>query len=140
MNTSILDEILDHAEAEIGESIPIQLLPDQIDPRLKLLSHSSRSTLHRCPRKYQLYRLNSTQIELDREKEEIQGVTFAFGHAVGDGIASVLAGKSKDQVILDIFLGWKDADLLDELPVVVILAICMPVFLRQGRVRRKRVT
>lgn len=81
-----------------------------IDPRLKQLSHSSRTTLHKCPRKYQLYRLNSKDSgEEDRE----QGVTFAYGSAVGVGIQSTLENKTEDQIILDTFLAW-DVDLLDE--------------------------
>ena len=47
----------------------VQLEPDEIDPRLKLLSHSSRTTLHKCPRKYQLYRLSSDQQSLEGVKE-----------------------------------------------------------------------
>jgi len=80
-----------------------------IDPRLKLLSHSSRTLLHKCPRKFQLYRLNSK----DSGEEDIaQGVTFAYGHAVGIGVQSTLEGKSEAQVYIDMLLSW-DVDLLD---------------------------
>ena len=93
----------------------IQLEEDEIDPRLKLLSHSSRTLLHRCPRKYQLYRLSSNKLEGDPDKEVEQGVTFAYGTAVGVGVQSVLEGKTEQEVILDTFLSW-DVDLLDETP------------------------
>lgn len=99
-------------------SVPItivELAEGETDPRLKLLSHSSRTTLHKCPRKYQLYRLSAQQISLQSEKETEQGVTFAYGSAVGVGVQSVLEGKSEDQVTLDTFLEW-DVDLLDETP------------------------
>lgn len=104
---------------EPTDNIPIQLVEleeGEIDPRLKLLSHSSRTTLHKCPRKNQLYRLSSAKIALKEEKELEQGVTFAYGHAVGTGVASALENKDNpDKVILETFLAW-DVDLLDETP------------------------
>jgi len=115
---SLLDGDLILNTGELGSAYPelievIELPAGEIDPRLKLLSHSSRTTLHVCPRKYQLYRLSSQTIALADEKEVEQGVTFAYGSAVGVGVASVLEGKSEDQVLLDTFLEW-DVDLLDE--------------------------
>lgn len=98
------------------EPIEIVELPaGQIDPRMKLLSHSSRTMLHTCPRKFQLYRLSSKEIDLEEVKGIEQGVTFAYGKAVGVGIQSVLEGKSEVQYTLDTFLEW-DVDLLDETP------------------------
>lgn len=97
-------------QLEDEELTQIITLPEgAIDPRLKLLSHSSRTTLHKCPRKFQLYRLSSKESE---STDYEQGVTFAYGHAVGIGIQSVLEGRSETQWILDMFLGW-DTDLLD---------------------------
>lgn len=93
----------------------VELAAGEIDPRLKLLSHSSRTTLHKCPRKYQLYRLNSEQQSTEELKEMEQGVTFAYGSAVGVGVQSALENKSEDQVTIDTFLEW-DVDLLDENP------------------------
>ncbi len=96
------------------EDIPVivELPEGEVDPRLKLLSHSSRTLLHTCPRKYQLYRLSATETALADEKEAEQGVTFAYGHAVGTGVASTLEGKTEQQVLLDTFLAW-DTELLD---------------------------
>jgi hypothetical protein len=114
-------------EVEVGKSfldetveaktlIEVVNLPEgETDPRLKLLSHSSRTTLHKCPRKYQLYRLNAEQISSNDIAELEQGVTFAYGKAVGVGVQSALEGKNEAQVILDTFLEW-DVDLLDETP------------------------
>lgn len=95
-----------------GDITLINLPAGEADPRLKLLSHSSRTTLHKCPRKYQLYRLGSDQVRMADEKEMEQGVTFAYGSAVGVGVQSVMELKSENQVILDTFLEW-DVDLLD---------------------------
>ena len=98
------------------ESIDIVVLEEgEIDPRLKLLSHSSRGTLHSCPRKFQLYRLSATTIATTEQKEAEQGVTFSFGKAVGVGVQSILEGKTEKQCIMDTFLEW-DVDLLEETP------------------------
>ena len=130
---SFLDSTVDAIELSIEEelealrsedsalsnaSIPIniiELAEGETDPRLKLISHSSRTTLHKCPRKYQLYRLSSKQLLLEDEKEVQQGVTFAYGTAVGVGVQSTLEDKSEDEIYLDTFLSW-DVDLLDDNP------------------------
>lgn len=96
------------------EHIELVALNDgEIDPRLKLLSHSSRTTLHRCPRKYQLYRLSADTISLEDRMQTEQNVTFTFGHTVGIGVALCMAGASLDSIIFQMFLSW-DTDLLDE--------------------------
>lgn len=104
-----------YLDSEIIPVTIVELEAGQIDPRLKLLSHSSRTILHKCPRKYQLYRLSAEQISLADDKEVEQGVTFAYGKAVGTGVQSVLEGKSTNQIALDTFLEW-DVDLLDSNP------------------------
>lgn len=83
-----------------------------MDPRIKLLSYSSRQTLKKCPRKFQLYRLNVTQDESDSVAATNQNLTFAFGHVVGDGIQQVLQGHSEDYIFFTQFLAWH-ADLED---------------------------
>lgn len=127
--SSTIDNLLDSLTMDYGSavdkeatidtsdsnSIPIQIIelaPGEIDPRLKLLSHSSRTNLHKCPRKFQLYRQSSKQVLMVDEKEMQQGVTFAYGSAVGVGVQSVLEDKSENQIYLDTFLEW-DVDLLD---------------------------
>ena len=70
---------------------------------------------HKCPRKFQLYRLSADKIATEEVKEREQGVTFAYGKVVGVGMQSALEGKSEEQVFLDCFLEW-DVDLLDETP------------------------
>jgi len=75
----------------------------KIDYRIRQLSYSSILTLHQCPRKFQLNRLRSTF----RTEESIKStITFAFGHIVGEGIQLALEGKSEDEVIFKMFLGW----------------------------------
>lgn len=120
VTANLSDKLDSELDAEFTPSEPelitiVNLEEGEIDPRLKLLSHSSRTTLHKCPRKYQLYRMNSDKITIQDQKEVEQGVTFAYGSAVGVGIQSALEGKTADQVILDTFLEW-DVDLLDANP------------------------
>lgn len=81
-----------------------------MDERIKLLSYSALGTLHKCPRKFQLNRLNS---EKDSPAEDdTSSVTFSFGHCVGEGIQLVLQGESEDQIFYKMFLMWS-CDLLD---------------------------
>ena len=54
---------------------------------IKLLSHSSIETLHSCPRKFEIYRMNYAP----KEKGTID---TAFGHAVGVGIQTLLIDAS----------------------------------------------
>lgn len=120
-----LDSFLD--DIPVGESNPARLEPSEpgssdytplfesgyegsIDYRIRQLSYSSLTTLHNCPRKFQLYRLRTTH----REEEHIKStITFAFGHVVGDAIQAVFQGLSEQDIILRMFLGWH-TDLLAE--------------------------
>ena len=79
-------------------------------PKIKELSYSSCLDLHGCPRKYQLNKLMRKE-----DMGDTRSVTFAFGHAVGEGIQSTLLGKSREEVLWDMFLIW-DFDLLGEEP------------------------
>lgn len=80
-----------------------------MDPRLQRLSYSGLLTLHSCPRKFQLDKL---QAEVEYEDAE-SSVTFAFGHIVGHGIQRALEGVSESQIIWEMFLMW-EPDLLSE--------------------------
>lgn len=78
----------------------------EVDPRLKALSYSSILTLHSCPRKFEL-----AKRKMDRTRD--QSVTFAFGHAVGEGIQGIATGLSWNQVVWNMFMAWNE-DLLAE--------------------------
>lgn len=80
----------------------------EIDKRILNLSYSSQLLLHKCPRKFQLYRLNSKSEETE---DAIQSLTFAYGHTVGKGVQDVFEGKEWKQIVWEAFLGW-DVDLL----------------------------
>jgi len=84
----------------------------KIDYRIRQLSYSSFLTLHSCPRKFQLYKLRSSA----RKEESFEsGITFAFGHVVGQAIQDALSGKSESEILWNIFLGWH-TDFLAENP------------------------
>lgn len=104
-----MEETLDDLCGEsASESTPATF--DGIDPRILNLSYSSLLTLHTCPRKFQLYKLNS-KVEL---VEDVPGsITFAYGHAVGAGVQGVLEGKTIEQITMEEFIRW-DVDLLAE--------------------------
>jgi hypothetical protein len=82
----------------------------EMDIRIRKLSYSSLLTLHSCPRKFQLYRLNS---KANDNEDAAQSVTFAFGHVVGLGIQEYMTHHSIDQTYWKCFLEW-DVDLLAE--------------------------
>lgn len=83
-----------------------------MDLRLQQLSYSSLLTLHKCPRKFQLDRLQAEKTDDDTNKSS---VTFAFGHVVGEGIQLVFQNLTEEEIIWRMFLMW-DVDLLDENP------------------------
>jgi|ERR1700748_72283 len=92
-----------------GGSDPIKAISGSIDQRIQLLSYSSLLTLHACPRKFQLYKLKSERASQD----EIAGVTFAFGHVVGQGIQDVFEQRSYRDITLRMFAMWDASSLYD---------------------------
>lgn len=83
-----------------------------MDLRIQQLSYSSLLTLHSCPRKFQLNRLQAPQHDDDTNKTS---VTMAFGHIVGEGIQLSFQNKSEDEIIWKMFLMW-DCDLFEDNP------------------------
>lgn len=79
-----------------------------IDSRLKLLSHSTITSLHTCPRKCQL-----TKIYPEAVREET--VHTAFGKMFGEGIQALLSGASLQEAILRGLMQWT-LDLDEEVP------------------------
>jgi hypothetical protein len=109
-----LDDILD-SEPPISESGPVVLkrlsngsyvepeYTGKIDYRIRQLSYSAGEVLASCQRKFQLNRLKSSN---RTEVSEESNITFAFGHVVGDGIQKVFEGKSEQEIIWAMYLGW----------------------------------
>lgn len=72
-----------------------------------LRTYSTTDLLHACPRKYQLKKLAAHK----GTDERINSPTFAFGHAVGAGVAVYDQTQDIDQAVWAAFLAW-DIDLL----------------------------
>jgi hypothetical protein len=77
-----------------GSTLPI------IHPNLKLLSHSSVVLLHKCPRKYELYKLLPSAADDD-------DVHTAWGDIVGQGVQEYLIGRDFDKAAFKMFCAWK---------------------------------
>jgi hypothetical protein len=73
----------------------------QIHSNLKLLSHSSVLLLHKCPRKYELYKLLGGKQEADNHLD--------FGDVVGRGIQEYLISGSLNKAYMVMFLAWPKA-------------------------------
>lgn len=79
-------------------------MTQSIDPRIQNLSYSSLLTLHSCPRRFQLDKL---QAEVDYADDLSSSVTFAFGHIVGHGIQRAMECIPESQIIWEMFLMWE---------------------------------
>lgn len=84
----------------------------ETDPRLLSLSYSSLLTLHSCPRKFELERKKATK---DHSESISETITFSYGQIVGLGIQLSLEGKTFDEILWQMFLGWR-AELFAENP------------------------
>jgi hypothetical protein len=102
MNMSVIEDIDSLVDIEDIKDNPRVELPLTGDPRMKKLSYSSSLLLHTCPRKYQLIKLGTNTKKVDPQSQ----LTFDFGHTVGEAVVDLLCGKSRDEVIFNIFLNW----------------------------------
>lgn len=111
-NSDLLDSVLGDdflPSASEEDKIPLLELRDgEIDPRYLRSSYSTGMLLHKCPRKFQLKCLST-----EKSEDISTNITFAFGHAVGYGIAELVSGTVWNQVMLGMFLQW-DVDYLAE--------------------------
>lgn len=89
-----------HAQTEDIQALTHQI----IDPRIQNLSYSSLLTLHSCPRKFELDRKQSIR---EGSESESESITFSYGQIVGLGIQMVLEKQPYENVIWQMFLGWK---------------------------------
>jgi len=74
-----------------------------------LSSYSMDTVFHACPRKYQIKKMQANAGIAER----INSPTFAFGHAVGAGVAIFDDKQDLREAIWAAFLAW-DIDLLEE--------------------------
>lgn len=71
-------------------------------------TYSTTDLFHQCPRKYALKKHQANR----GTEERLNSPTFAFGHAVGAGVATYDQTKNLEQAIWAAFLAW-DLDLLE---------------------------
>lgn len=75
--------------------------PDGIHPNLKLLSHSSDVLLHKCPRKYELYKLLGRQDGEDENDEHLN-----FGSVLGSTVQDYLVHGDLQHAIFSAYMAW----------------------------------
>lgn len=73
-------------------------------------TYSTEEKLHACPRLFQLEKLDA---DCNFEDEEATSVDFAFGHAVGAGVAVYDQTRDRNKAILAALLAW-NCDLFAE--------------------------
>lgn len=92
---------------------------DRLHSFRNVTSYSTQQVLFQCPRKFQWMKMRAAHRAehgaLDGDPESRGSVTFAFGHAVGAGVAVYDKTKNLDAAIFAAFLAW-DVDLLAEIP------------------------
>jgi hypothetical protein len=72
-----------------------------IHSSLKLLSNSSSVTLHKCPRKFEIYRMLGKQVDEQGDEH------LDFGSAVGEGMQEYLVSGSYEKAVMKVFRSWK---------------------------------
>lgn len=82
----------------------IKVIPEQ----LKLLSHSSSVLLHKCPRKFQIYRMLGKAAGADDGDHHL-----AFGDVVGKAIQNYLVHGDYERCTFQAFMDWT-GDIFEE--------------------------
>jgi hypothetical protein len=106
------DELMETAVTEIvpgtgASPAAVQDRYSQLVAHGNLRTYSTTETFHSCPRKFALQKM---QAALNTEVR-LNTTTFAFGHAVGAGVAEFDATEDMNKAVWAAFLSW-DMDLL----------------------------
>ena len=112
-SADVLDSLLasDVTEPTAGFGSAVKVLKNHYDKLIcnkNLTTYSTQELLHACPRKFQIKKLAAFAGTSDR----INSPTFAFGHAVGAGVATYDATQNLRDAIWECFKAW-DIDLLE---------------------------
>lgn len=90
-----IDSAFDEA-AIIRKSYQLRMQPSTS------LSYSNRKNLRLCPKKWELDKITAT----GKEDEFTSNIDFAFGHAVGAGVATWIATQNANSAIFSSFLAY----------------------------------
>ena len=112
-SAELLDSLLaaEVAEPTAGFGAAVKVLKTGYDKLIcnkNLTTYSTQELLHACPRKFQLKKMAA----FAGTSERINSPTFAFGHAVGAGVATYDATLDMRAAIWECFKAW-DIDLLE---------------------------
>lgn len=107
-----LDSILETPVLSVtpGTGVAIKVLKDgynQLIQHRNLRTYSTNETLHQCPRKFMLKKMQANA----GTEARANNPTFAFGHSVGAGVAVYDQTQDLEQAVWAAFLAW-DMDLL----------------------------
>lgn len=104
-NSSFLDEVLD---SKVDDKSTAQKVRKDNYRQLvrfqNVTSYSMQQTLHTCPRKFQLMKMRADNERFETEQEG--NPDFAFGHAVGAGVAEYDKTLDINKAIFAAFLAW----------------------------------
>lgn len=110
---SVLDSSVDSASSATNTAYAVRKDNYQALVALQnVTSFSMQAVLKECPRKFQLLKLSA---DCNAEEQRESNCDFAFGHAVGAGVATIDAGGGIREAIWAAFLAW-NIDLLAEAP------------------------
>lgn len=107
-STAVLDAFLGETNSVSTATKVLKDNYSKLVAHRNLSSYSMQQVLYSCPRKYQIKKLQAATGTAER----VTNVTFAFGHAVGAGVATFDASFDLRAAIWDAFLAW-DIDLLE---------------------------
>lgn len=114
VTSELFDSILDTKVTDVtpGHGAAIKVAKQGYNDLVKhgnLMTYSTSEILFSCPRKYAIKKMQADAGTADR----LNSPTFAFGHAVGAGVAVYDETQDRRQAIWAAFLAW-DIDLHEE--------------------------
>lgn len=113
-NSQLLDQLL---ESNLGDKpAGVVVRKDNYRDLVSygnVTSYSMQQVLRSCARKFQIMKLSASLDSEYGEDEREVNANFAFGHAVGAGVAVIDAGGTEREAIWQAFLAW-NIDLLEE--------------------------
>lgn len=83
-------------------NIDLQSAADGIHPNFKLLSNHSSVLQHKCPKKFELYRLKGLQGKPDEDEDG----HLTFGDMVGKAVQDYLTNGDIQRATFNLFCGW----------------------------------